>query len=139
VCYFSFVVCVCGSHAYPGKSEKGHEIRSRRACPLGGWCNYNVFFLVSPCTTFFSAGYALIERLFFGMAPQVVGAVVVLAVVVVAVVVVVVLLVVVVALVVVLVVGVCVCICSCFESVVIFLSPCRGWLFESYCCLDVAS
>jgi hypothetical protein len=139
VCYFSFVVCVCGSHAYPGKNEKGHEIRSRRACPLGGWCNYNVFFLVSPCITFFSAGYALIERLFFGMAPQIVGAVVVLAVVVVAVVVVVVLLVVVVALVVVLVVGVCVCICSCFESVVIFLSPCRGWLFESYCCLDVAS
>ena len=94
------------------------------------WCRLAPHFL--------SAGYALIERLFFGMAPQIVGAVVVLAVVVVAVVVVVVLLVVV-ALVVVLVVGVCVCICSCFESVVIFLSPCRGWLFESYCCLDVAS
>ena len=138
MCAIFRLSCVCGSHAYPGKNEKGHEIRSRRACPLGGWCNYNVFFLMSPCITF-SAGYALIERHFFGMAPQVVGAVVVLAVVVVAVVVVVVLLVVVVALVVVLVVGVCVCIRSCFESVVIFLSPCRGWLFESYCCLDVAS
>ena len=139
MCYFSFVVCVCGSHAYPGKNEKGHEITSRRACPLGGGAIITSSFWCRLAPHFFSAGYALIERLFFGMAPQVVGAVVVLAVVVVAVVVVVVLLVVVVALVVVLVVGVCVCICSCFESVVIFLSPCRGWLFESYCCLDVAS
>ena len=87
---------------------------------------------MSPCTPFFSAGYALIERLFFGMAPQVVGAVVVLAVVVVAVVVVVVLLVVVVALVVVLVVGVCVYVYAAASKVSsFFCRPVEGGFLKA--------
>ena len=82
---------------------------------------------------FVSAGYALIERLFFGMAPQIVGAVVVLAVVVVAVVVVVVLLVVVVvALVVVLVVGVCVYVYAAASKVSsFFCRPVEGGFLKA--------